>query len=77
MSDTNQPPAEPDKPAVADEFARSAEEKSPGLLAEFLDFLIHNKSWWLTPIILVLLLIGVLAFLSSSSAVAPFIYTVF
>lgn len=72
------PPADssaPDK--QTDHFAQQANEQPPGLVAEFLEFLIHNKSWWLTPIIVVLLLIGLLAFLSSSSAVAPFIYTVF
>jgi Family of unknown function (DUF5989) len=60
----------------AEDFARQAEESSPGLVAEFVDFLIHNKKWWLTPIILVLLLLGLLAFLSTSPA-APFIYNVF
>lgn len=77
MSDVEPAKNDPQPAAGEQDFARSAEQKSPGLLAEFLDFLVHNKSWWLTPIILVLLLIGVLAFLSSSSAVAPFIYTVF
>jgi hypothetical protein len=65
-------------PASADsEFSQLASQSQTGLVREFVDFLLHNKSWWLTPIILVLLLIGVLAFLSSGSAVAPFIYTVF
>ncbi|MCH5372441.1 MAG: DUF5989 family protein [Planctomycetes bacterium] len=56
------------------EFARQAEERPPGLLAEFWDFLIHNKKWWITPIIVVLLLMGTLILLSGSAA-APFIYT--
>lgn len=59
-----------------DDFARQAEEAPPGLVAEFVDFLIHNKKWWLTPIILVLLALGIIAFLSTSPA-APFIYNVF
>ena len=42
--------------------------------AEFLDFLLHNKKWWLTPIILVLLLVGLLA-VFAATGVAPFIYT--
>lgn len=58
----------------ADDFARQSEEKPPGLIAEFGDFLIHNKKWWLTPIIVVLLLMGVLVVLSGTVA-APFIYT--
>ena len=57
-----------------DDFERLAEEKDPGIIAEFIDFLKHNKRWWLTPIILVLLLVGVLV-IASSSAVAPFLYT--
>jgi len=56
-----------------EEFARQAEERPPGLIAEFVDFLLHNKKWWLIPIILVLLLLGVLVFLGGSPA-APFIY---
>ena len=43
---------------------------------EFVDFLTHNKKWWLTPIILVLLLLGVLIALGGTAA-APFIYTIF
>ena len=58
------------------EFEAQAETSQPGLLAEFIDFLIHNKKWWLTPIILVLLLFGVLVMLGGSG-VAPFIYTLF
>lgn len=64
---------EPASASAAEDFARQAEEKPPGLIAEFVDFLIHNKKWWLTPIILMLLLIGLLAWFSASPA-APFIY---
>jgi hypothetical protein len=57
------------------EFEKAASEQpSGGLLAEFWDFLRHNKKWWLTPILLVLLLFSVLIFLSGTAA-APFIYT--
>ena len=58
----------------ADEFGRIAEEQDPGLILEFWDFLIHNKKWWLTPIILVLLLLGLLVMMGQTAA-APFIYT--
>ena len=47
---------------------------SPSLLAEFWEFLRHNKKWWLLPILIVLMLFGVLIFLSGTGA-APFIYT--
>ncbi|MDO9631926.1 MAG: DUF5989 family protein [Humidesulfovibrio sp.] len=41
------------------------------------DFLKVRKKFWLAPIILVLLLFGVLIVLTSGSAIAPFIYTLF
>jgi Family of unknown function (DUF5989) len=40
-------------------------------------FLKTRKKFWLLPIILTLLLVGVLIVLSSGSAIAPFIYTLF
>ncbi len=60
---------------VAD-FERQAEEATPGLIADFWDFLLHNKKWWLTPIIIVILLVSGLVWLTGS-AVAPFIYPMF
>lgn len=51
-----------------------AEEK--GALAEFWSLLMHNKKYWMLPIIVLLLVFGVLVILSGSSA-APFIYTLF
>lgn len=47
------------------------------LIREFWDFLRVSKKWWLAPIIIVLLLLGFLIFFTQSSAVAPFIYTLF
>jgi hypothetical protein len=47
------------------------------IIKEFWDFLRVRKKWWLTPIIVMLLLLGLLIFFSQSSAVAPFIYTLF
>lgn len=40
-------------------------------------FLRTRKKYWLVPAIFVLLLFGVLIVLSSGSAIAPFIYTIF
>ena len=57
----------------ADEFRRQALGKQPGVLAEFVEFLLHEKKWWLAPIVIALLLLGVLVFLASTPA-APFIY---
>ena len=47
------------------------------ILKEFWDFLKIRKKWWLTPIIIMLLLLSSLIFFAQSSAVAPFIYTLF
>lgn len=51
-------------------------ESDQGLLAEFFEFLLENKKFWLIPILLVLLLLGILVVLAPSAA-APFIYTLF
>ena len=48
-----------------------------GILGELLLFFLKNKWWWLTPMILVLLLFGGLVIFAQSSAIAPFIYTLF
>lgn len=47
------------------------------VLWEFWQFLKENKKLWLLPIVLVLLLVGLLIVVTSSSAVAPFIYALF
>jgi len=47
------------------------------LLGEFLVFLKTSKRWWLTPILLFLILLSLLIVLTESSALAPFIYTLF
>ncbi len=47
------------------------------ILVELLQFLVERKAWWLTPIVVVLLLVAVLIFVGQSSAVAPFIYPLF
>ncbi len=48
-----------------------------GILKEFWDFMKVRKKWWLTPIVVVLLLLGTLIVLTQGTAVAPFIYTLF
>ena len=51
-------------------------ERQPGFLSEFLGFIKHNKKWWLTPIlVLLLLLIGLV--IVSQTPLAPFIYPFF
>lgn len=48
-----------------------------GIASELVSFFANNKRWWLLPIIIVVLLTGVLMILAQSSAIAPFIYTLF
>ncbi len=40
-------------------------------------FIRERKKFWLLPLIIVLLLLGVLIVFTSGSAIAPFIYTLF
>jgi len=47
------------------------------IIKEFWAFLKVRKKWWLLPIIILLLLLGALIVFTESSAVAPFIYTLF
>ena len=60
----------------AEKFEEQATQRQVGMVGELVHFLAHNKKWWLTPIILVLLLVGLLVVLGGSG-VAPFIYTLF
>jgi len=46
-------------------------------LQDLWKFLKARKKWWLGPLIIVLVLLGILIVLGSSSALAPFIYTLF
>ena len=57
-------------------FSDMADAPQAGIVREFWDFLRYNKKWWLTPIVLVLLIVGILVMLSGTAA-APFIYTIF
>ena len=47
------------------------------LLKDLWAFMRERKKFWLAPIILVMLLLGVLIVLTQGSAIAPFIYTLF
>ncbi len=65
--------SDPSQPDRQEAFRRQADAPQPGLVAEFWDFLKHNKKWWLVPILLALVVLGALVVVSSS-ALAPFIY---
>jgi len=66
-----------EKPSSSrDAFLEHASQARAGFVSEFVQFLAHNKKWWLTPIIAALLLVGGLIVLGGTAA-APFIYTLF
>jgi hypothetical protein len=46
-------------------------------LKDLFSFIAERKKFWLVPLIVVLLLFGVLIVLTSGTAIAPFIYTLF
>jgi hypothetical protein len=46
-------------------------------LKEFLGFIKTRKKFWMLPVIIILLLLGLILVFSSGSAIAPFIYTIF
>jgi hypothetical protein len=46
-------------------------------LAEFWKFLRVRKKFWLLPLLVMLILFGVLLILAETTAIAPFIYTLF
>jgi hypothetical protein len=48
-----------------------------GIAGELLAFFWSNKRWWMVPIVVVLFILGTLIILAQSSAIAPFIYTLF
>jgi hypothetical protein len=47
------------------------------VLHEMWQFMRFNRKYWLAPIIIVLLLIGLVLIVAKGSAIAPFIYTLF
>lgn len=47
------------------------------LIRDLWDFMSERKKWWLLPIIIMLLLVGVLIVFGQSSALSPFIYALF
>ena len=48
-----------------------------GIAGELFSFFWSNKRWWMVPILVTLFLFGALLVLAQSSAIAPFIYTLF
>jgi len=60
----------------ANDFQNLTHQRRPSLVVEFWSFLKYNKKWWLVPILVVLLLLGLIVLLGGT-AIAPFMYTLF
>ena len=58
------------------DFEKAASESQRSLVGEFMGFLKQNRKFWLLPLIIVMLALAALLILSSTAA-APFIYTLF
>jgi Family of unknown function (DUF5989) len=57
-------------------FFRTATRRV-GIAGELVSFFASHKRWWMLPVILIVLLTATLIILAQSSAIAPFIYTLF
>lgn len=56
----------------SDESTPEAEQQ--GIFKEFLHFLLHEKKYWLIPLIVILLILVGLMVLMENSPIVPFIY---
>ncbi|HKC52177.1 MAG TPA: DUF5989 family protein [Myxococcota bacterium] len=61
---------------VKNDFVSEAAKPQAGLASELWEFLRDNKKWWLAPIVISILGLGLLVLLGGTAA-APFIYTLF
>ena len=61
---------------LRDAFERAGHDSRQSLTREFLGFLKYHKKWWLLPVLLVLLILGLLVFFGGSGA-GPLLYTLF
>ncbi len=71
MSD---PANDQNEPSFAEEASSNART---GLVGEFIGYMREYTKWWLTPIIVVFLVIAVVLIFGSTSGALPFIYTLF
>ena len=68
-------PADPRRgDARGQEFEQAASGKRIGVVSDFLRLLGETKKWWLAPILVLFLVLGLVVVLASTGA-APFIYT--
>jgi uncharacterized membrane protein len=57
-------------------FIRGLAERF-SIASELLRFFWERKLWWMMPMLILLLIFGFLIIFAQSSAIAPFIYTLF
>ncbi|MCP4809336.1 MAG: hypothetical protein GY913_11840 [Proteobacteria bacterium] len=62
---------------MSEESKPQLPQQQRGLLREFWEFIVHEKAWWMTPIVVVLVLMVAFILWAEASPVLPFIYTVF
>lgn len=59
---------------TVESFEAHARESRTGFAAELWDFIKHNKKYWMLPILVVILMVGLMVILGGTAA-APWIYT--
>ena len=52
-------------------------KNQPSLASEFVVFLREEKTWWLTPLFASLAVLSLVVVAAESSAIAPFVYSIF
>ena len=62
---------------MCDFVSDKPKSKNRNIISEVWYFLKVRKAWWLAPIIIMGLFVGVLIVFGQSSAVSPFIYALF
>ncbi len=60
--------------SAAEPLEEFGDESRPSIVQEFYWFLRENKKWWLIPLIVMFVVLGLLL-LASETPLAPFIYT--
>lgn len=58
------------------EFEKLKNESSGGIVREFWQFILENKTWWMMPIMVVFSIFGIFIALTATGAL-PFVYTFF
>ena len=48
-----------------------------GVLGEIFTYFWKNKKWWLIPMLVLLMIIGLLLVFAAATGIGPFIYTLF